>query len=279
MTVIQGPLVNDHVSVNPSTFLEAWIAGTQVFGLGPGAFKGGSLQFVISSTNPPDLNHRAPGQLWFKRGDGRLYIWDQSDLPSGVSDAGVQNVNWLSLSDRRDMWAEVREQVFPGSPLFLAGTPSGIGQNLFSITGASLTTFVDDVFHGRTIWTLSIFGGSVPQTGIKGNQTFGPVFVALESAASGARTRVSEWGWCDVLMASGETGTAGPLAWDATASNSQWFRLKQYTVPSLNANTPKWSYVGYVFDTSASDGNGAPWVRRAWKHPMGCWDPACGTLA
>jgi len=276
-SVVQGPLVNDHVSVSPSTFLEAWISGTQVYGIGAGALKGGTLQFVTSSTAEPDLNHRFPGQLWFKRGEGRLYIWDQVDYPSGPSDASANNVNWLSLSDRRDMWAQVREALPPGSPLFFAGTTSGVGLDLFIPTAESLSIGDTDIFFGRTLWTLSAFGGFNPATVVRSNQTAAPCFVLLESSSSGGKARVTEWGFCDVLMGSGETGIAGPLAWDATASNTMWFRLKNYTQPSLNGNTLKWNFTGYCFDSSATNGDSTHWRRRAWKWPMAAWDSIRGT--
>jgi hypothetical protein len=281
-TVVQGPLVNDHVSVNPSNFLEAWISGTQVYGLDEGAFKGGTLSFVISTTDEPDLNHRFPGMLWFKRGEGRLYIWDQADAPSGPSDATANNVNWLSLSDRRDMWAFTVEAVPPGTPLYFSyfTTPqSGTGADLFVPTAESLSAGDDDPFFGRTLWSLSAYAGPNGSTGIKSCMTDAVVFTALESTSSGGKARVCEWGFCDVLMASGDTGIAGPLAWDATASNTQWFRCLNYTTPSMNSRTAKWSYIGYIFTSSATNGDGVPWLRRAYKHPMACWAPTGGTLA
>jgi len=280
-TVVQGPLVNDHVSVNPSTFLEAWIAGTSVYGLGSGAFKGGTLNFVYSQTDPPDLNHRFPGMLWFKRGEGRLYIWDQADLPSGPSNASATNVNWLSLSDRRDMWANIVEALPAGSPVYFSPftTPqSGTGANLFCPTSQSLGVGADDPFFGRTIWTLSAYAGPNGSTGIKSCMTDAVMFALLETCDSNARARVCEWGFCDVLMASGETAIAGPLAWDATASNTQWFRCLNYTTPSMNSRTAKWAYIGYLFE-SAATAVSPPYLRRAYKHPMASWAPTGGTLA
>jgi hypothetical protein len=279
-TVVQGPLVNDHVAVNPSQFLENWIAGTSVYGLGAGAFKGGTLQFVISSTDPPDLNHRQPGTLWFKRGEGRLYIWDQSDLPSGVSDAGAQNVNWLSLSDRRDIWVQTVEALPAGTPLYFAYShpQSGTGADLFTETAHSLASADDDPFYGRTLWTMSAFAGPNGTTGLKSCMTDSVVFTLLDTSSSGAKARAVEFGFCDVLMASGDTGIAGPLAWDATASNTQWFRCLNYTTPSMNSRTAKWAYCGYIMSSSASN-PGAPWLRRAYTHPMACWSPTGGTLA
>ena len=53
LTINQGPLPNNFTPVDPSSFLEAWIAGTTVFGLGPGAFKGSQLQFVTSDSVAP----------------------------------------------------------------------------------------------------------------------------------------------------------------------------------------------------------------------------------
>lgn len=280
MIVVQGPLVNDHTSINPATFLEDWISGTSVYGLGQGAFKGGTLQFVVSSTDAPAENERNIGMLWFKRGEGRLYIWDQSDQPSGPSDASATNVNWISLSDRRDIWVQTVEALPPGTPLYFAyaNPQSGIGSDLFCPTAESLTVGDSDPFFGRTLWTMSAFAGPNGTTGIKSCMTDAVVFTLLDTSTSGGKARAVEWGFCDVLMASGDTGIAGPLAWDATAPNTQWFRCLNYTTPSMNSRTAKWTYCGYIMSSSASN-PGVPWLRRAYKHPMACWAPTGGTLA
>lgn len=279
-TVVQGPLVNDHVSINPSTFLENWISGTSVFGLGSGAFKGNTLQFVVSSTDPPPLNERNPGMLWFKRGEGRLYVWNQFNLPSGPSDTASDVVNWLALSDRRDIWVHTVEALTPGAPLYFAPLhpQSGTGADLFCPTEESLASEDMDPFYGRTLWTMSAYAGPNGTTGLKSCMTDAVIFTLLDTSSSGGRARAVEWGFCDVLMACGATGIAGPLAWDATASNTQWFRLLNYTTPSLNSITAKWTFCGYAFDSSATV-NATPWLRRVYKHPVACWAPTGGVLA
>ena len=273
LTVVQGALPNNHTSVDPSTFLETWISQTQVFGLGPGAFKGGTLQFVISSSDPPDLNTRHPGMLWFKRGEGRLYVWDYNDLPSGVSDASTSVVDWLSLSDRRDIWGRAVESMPKGTPFYWAAGATNV-THFFSATGASMAW---DPYFGRIMWTLSAFGGNIQSTGIKTGMCSAMNFVALDTTVSGTPVRFCELGFVQMWMASGTTGAGGPLNINFIASNTQFGRIMEYTLPTINSLVGKWAYCGHVIESTAT-APAAEFLRTVFKTPMTSWAPNGGIL-
>lgn len=274
LTVVQGPLPDNHTTVDPSAFLEAWIAGTTVFGLGAAAFKGGTLQFVYSNSSPPDLNTRHPGMLWFKRGDGRLYIWDYTDLPSGVSSGNTAVVNWLSISDRKDIWGKAVEIMPAGTPFYWAAGPTNT-THFFSATGASMAW---DPFFGRILWNLSAFGGPNGSTGIKTGIASAMNFVALDTTASGVVSRFCELGFVPMWFASGTTGAGGPLFINYIASNTQFGGILEYTMPTVNSLVGKWAYLGHVLESTATN-PGAPYLRTAFKQPVTCWAPNGGILA
>jgi hypothetical protein len=274
LTFNQGPLPNNFTPVDPSSFLEAWIAGTTVFGLGPGAFKGSQLQFVTSDSVAPDLNHRTPGMLWFKRGDGRLYIWDKYDLPSSDSNGSATVVDWLSISDRKDIWGRAVEAMPRGTPFYWAAGATNL-THFFSATGASMAW---DPFFGRILWSLSAFGlASTAPTGAKTGMCSAMNFVALDTTASGTPVRFCELGFVPMWMASGVTGVGGPLFINFVASNTQFGRVMEYTMPTVNSLVGKWGFTGHAVESTATNAGG-PYLRTVFKTAMTSWAPNGGIL-
>lgn len=273
LTIVQGPLPDNFTPVDPSYFLEAWIAGTTVFQLGPGAFKGGQLQFVVSASVAPDLNHRTPGMLWFKRGNGRLYIWDWYEQPSSISNGSAAVVDWLSISDRKDIWGRAVESMPLGTPFYWAAGATNV-THFFSATGESMAW---DPFFGRIMWTLSAFGGNIQSTGIKTGMCSPMNFVALDTTASGVPVRFCELGFVPMWMASGTTGAGGPLNINFIASNTQFGRVMEYTMPTINSLVGKWAYCGHAVESTATS-PGAPYLRTVFKTPMTSWAPNGGIL-
>jgi hypothetical protein len=274
MRVVQGVLPENGAAIDPSTFLEAWIASTQVFELGPEAFKG-SLQFILSQTDPPSMAQRQYSTLWFKRGEGRLYVWDYNDQPLGPTETGLNadRLNWLSISDRRDIWGQAVEAMPAGTPFYYAYSTnaSGFGYNLVTSTGVSLGWDGD---QSRILWNLSAMCGPNGTTGLHDAMAQGVMFVALETTVSGGRARFCEHGFCSVYMASGESNVAGPLRVDCQASQTQWFKLHPagYTIPSVNNTAVKWAYYGYA----QGAGVAGPGTRTAWKPLQASWHPTGG---
>lgn len=266
LSVVQGPLPQNGQTVDPSSFLSSWISNTYVYGLGAGAFKGGSLTFIYSQTDAPPLQDRMRGTLWYARGEGRLYLWDQNNSPSGVSSAAANVVNWLSLSDRKDIWVNSFDDCPPGTPLHF--TASGVslgGEHNFTHGAANIgegerTTRVQwavtklSKFGNGTIFALN---HELPEV----------IFIARDSAlsqASGYMIRACELGFTDFYMSCDATGSAGMLVLGAQASETQWAkRAVDYPLlgPSDNSEA---LMIGFCTDSSASNPRSL-WTRPGFK--------------
>lgn len=252
ITITQGPLPADGSLVDPSIFLAAWINGTTVVNLPGGAFVGGSLQFVVSSTDVPALAERTVGLLWFARGEGRLYKWDRPDLPSGLT---YSNADWIPLSDRRMLWGRAATDVALGAPVVFAA-PSAASNSDFVTTTAGT---VGEAPPCRPIWAFTtgsgVSGGLNPQA----NRVSEANFIAYETALSGTLFRAVELGFITALMGSGETGTAGVACIDDTRF---WgYVRRDPTAGSLCAFMP----IAECTDSSATN-PGTVWLRPVFKH-------------
>lgn len=281
MSVIatNGPLPNDYESVNPATFLEAWISGVYIYNIGTSELKGGSLQFVYSNTDPPPLADRFPGMLWFKRGEGRLYLYDYTDDPCGPSSANQFDINWLSMSDRRDIWAHTVDAAVPGSLYFMAGTPSGTNFHMVNPTGMTTASF--DPYLGRPLWTMGLYGIGSCGTSVGGNRCTGATFINLDTAISGGKCRMVEWGFCDIFVGCGASNMMGPIAYDALATDIRFSFPFNFTAYSGGGNkTVKWSYYGWFNnDPAGATGytSGATYTRPGLKWASSIWECTGGT--
>lgn len=270
LTVIQGPLPADGVGVSPDIDLEAWIAGTQVFGLNYASFKGGLLQFVYSSSDPPAEDARFPGMLWFKRGDGHLYIMDQNNLPSGESSGSVTVKNWISISDRKEIWLQAVEPIELGCPVQLAASDSNVTEQMPDGSGSE-SSFMDPFW--RVNWDVTKMqspneAGTPPGVNALNNRVTELWFIAAESADSGTVFRGVELGFCNVLMGSGASANAGEIGINEAASNTMWYQRKTYyeTAVALSGNTDGYLFNAFAVDSSATD-PGDTWLRPAFKIP------------
>jgi hypothetical protein len=119
LKITPGPLPKDGEAMGsvPGTLLEKFVEDTVITNFDLDNFKTRQGSFFVSSSEPPNL--KAPGMLWFARGDGRLYLW-HTQMPSAASLAtynqvGGSNVSlafarddfiaghWVALSDRREI--------------------------------------------------------------------------------------------------------------------------------------------------------------------------------
>jgi hypothetical protein len=277
LTINQGPLPNDGETVDPSVFLEAWIAGTTVFGLPAGAFTGGTLQFVISATDAPATNERRVGLLWFARGEGRLYTWDQPDITGrvpfppfpgdlssvpvpGSSYSGVRG--WISLSDRRDIWVRtVRHPCPVGAPLTFVANSVASNFNHHMLTGTDAT---DGQIRGpdrpeRPIWacyplTANSDGSCPPLAEI--------IFVARDSAGTNGILRAVEHGFCQVRCSSAMTGAGGWLRLAGGVANVGF--IDGFSVLGTAASEISGMVTGFFSDSSATVAT-TQWLRGAYK--------------
>jgi hypothetical protein len=198
--VTQGPLPNDGDTADPATFLESWISGTTIANLGVDAFKGGNVQWVYSQTDAPALADRFVGMLWFKRGDGRLYIWDNAESPSQLT---FSDANWMPVSERRELWVQTMNPVQKGQAMTMydPGTQATAYPCIMTIEDQSGVNTAE--FWQRPLWRVDPVWTSSSLVEF--------VVVAKESAASGALTRAVELGVVDMLCESGSTLAAGPM--------------------------------------------------------------------
>lgn len=267
LTITQGPLPDNGTRVDPSSFLEDWISQTLVFGLDAGSFKGGTLNFIASSTDPPSIAERNRGLMWFKRGEGRLFVYDD---PCSPSNAAADLTNFISISDRRDIWVKALdpESVIPGQNLQIAQS------------GVSLTEIKPSFAGGfpehppfRVHWAVTAFnsrGHTGNDNNTSNNRLTEMCFVALESAGSGTLFRAVEAGFCNVYMACGETGIAGPLLVNENESETQWY-IREEPHTQFGSTTGN-MYLAFATDSSATNPLTA-WTRPAFKFPL----PPIGT--
>lgn len=245
LQITQGTLPADGAEVDPATFLETWIGGVNVWNFPPGVFKGGTLQFVWCQSEAPRADERFAGLLWFKRGEGRLYMWDQPDLPSTLTFA---DAGWVALSDRKELWCYAREPIPYGAPVHL------------STYQECYVTSDDQYMTGecnpRPIWVVDRYGSTTASNYVQ------PLnWVAMESADSGTLFRVCDLGFCDILCPSGESGNHGTMVLDEKDIGA-WHRIDP-TAGSACRYMP----LAQTVDSSATD-PGAEWVRPVFKHQM-----------
>jgi len=189
MIINQGPLPSDGQTVDPATFLEAWIAGTEIYDLGAAQFSGGTLQFVYSQTEPPAAADRFNGMMWFARGEGRLYMWDQPDLPSALT---FSDQNWIALSDRKEIWCWATHEIPKGAPVSFVSTTNSEAVDLIT----NDTQVFGDMPFARPLWRVSTQSNGSGVT----NTISDIIWVAMETANSGSLFRACDIGICDVLM-------------------------------------------------------------------------------
>lgn len=253
MQVQQGPLPYDNSVVDPSTFLEAWIAGTTVWDFGPETFVGGTLQFVISQTEAPAASIRHQGMLWFKRGEGRLYMWDKPDLPSGLT---FSDTDWVAVSDRREMWVYVIGNAPKGAPLTFRDQPATATQT--ETAGFITATSQQGPFDNpvRPIWVMDTASNGSGAT----NKFTEVIFIAMDTATSGTLIRAVELGFCDGLFISGATGAAGAVVIDDNVPG--WFGRIDPTCGSACRYMPI-AECGQSYADPVTEG-----TRRIFKHMM-----------
>jgi hypothetical protein len=212
MIITQGPLPADGTRIDPSVELEAWISGSEIFDLGVDAFKGGTLQFIYSTTDAPATDVRHVGMLWFKRGEGRLYIWDQPD-PLGVI---TTTKDWICLSDRREIWVRnCGVNVAPkGTPLTYLQTTTDAPLFYQAVVDPN-----DPDCGYRLVWPTWPYNGDSSNTLPHCAEW---VMIASESADSGVVLRAVEQGFCWARMEASDSGAAGFLRVNQTPTDPAW---------------------------------------------------------
>lgn len=278
LTVVQGTLPADGQQVSPSTDLEAWINGTKVYGLDFATFAGSTLQVVYAQSEAPPVALRTRGMLWFKRGEGRLYILDQNDLPSGASSADERVINWLSISDRKDIWMKAVEPIQIGDPVQMAFSQSNFEEHQSTIPGDP--GYFDPPW--RIQWSATkmqspygVAPFSDPDPDSVANRATYLWFIALDSAESGAMFRAIELGFCQAYMGSGASNLYGEIGINESESNTMWYQRIDYKdalAGGASLNTGGYIYNAFLVESNATN-YGGPWLANIFKiphAPFGC---------
>lgn len=113
LNISPGPIPKDGVGVTPDVDLPAAVNGTEVNNFDQTHFVNTWSPFLFSQTDAPASNIRRPGTMWYKRGEGRLYIWN-TQLPivsSAVIDGflveGEPGYGWQCVSDRKEIYCRM----------------------------------------------------------------------------------------------------------------------------------------------------------------------------
>lgn len=203
MKVTQTTTFSDGQVVDPSVDLEAWVSGIHVSDLPVGAFRGSTLQFVVSASDAPATDERHDGMLWFKRGEGRLYRWDG---PGIGSDYYTAVRDWICLSDRRELWVLPTATALKGcgmSPTYDTH-PTHIGDDMILTNSNETLSWGEMAF--RPIWGMWPWAGECCATL---PYACGFFMIARDTGTTEAPFIAIEHGFCDVYMESGHTSAGG----------------------------------------------------------------------
>lgn len=172
------PKDGEGLGPNPGTVLEAFVENTVIENIDAENFVERAGSFYVSGTDPPGT--RAPGMLWFARGDGRLYMW-HTQMPSAASTATVNLVggspaslswarnnleagHWMPLSDRKMLAAEAYDESLNAYNLPYSTLRLGAGRVSSSATAQgddTVRTPIAGAYQLPYSGSTSAWGGSV----------------------------------------------------------------------------------------------------------------------
>ncbi len=149
--------------------LKGFVNQTEILNLGIENFTGNSTPFVVSASEPPSF--RTPGQMWFNRTDGRMYVWYDrgvsaaSEAQAGFSRNDISPEHWICVSDRKQIYAIMLQR----ETYHLTAGNQPVRMEAGSIEEQSLYS---TLYDGDTVveWTLSdaIAAAAVAPLGIQG---------------------------------------------------------------------------------------------------------------
>jgi hypothetical protein len=276
LTINHGPLPSDGTSVNPATFLEAWINATVILDLSAENFDTGEggISFVVSQTDAPASSVRTPGMFWFERGAGRMWIWDALDAPSELTFASDFNRyrgghEWIGISRGKENWCIATKDIPKGAVCYMAHTDP----NILTTYSASIVVFAepDDEqrrWHSPHPARFYWFVDDKPAAESGTSFVSEIAFIALETANSGAIFRTQEFGWCELLAHSGTTGSAAyAYVTDSGVSESSFLFPGAWITQSTN---PGRMFFATFTDSSATSPTDV-WLRSGFKQHFPPW--------
>ncbi len=122
--VAPGPLPDDGSRINVDRELDTFINNTTVRNIGANEFQGSeAVNFVASQTDAPATSIRTAGMLWFKRGEGVMYMWDAQQASESLAE-------WVAVSNRREVVVRIQSgPTLDGSVVWM---DQGYGQGQFT---------------------------------------------------------------------------------------------------------------------------------------------------
>lgn len=251
----------DGPGFRPERDLRRFVENVDISGFGASNFES-NLSFVTAQTEEPSGATR--GSLWFKRGDGRLYIYDMDFYgPHSYDSAYTGTGLWVALSDRK----EVLVRLYTSDNATLTITP--YWPSVFSAFASASTNVTTQTYR------------HVPQTqrrGSFGDRLFKmPVWrdiadrtsaVTLSGPTEYRYEVVVDVGYGVMIAAPGTTGPA-PLA----TSDAQYTGPYNPSAPYEGNEFFQWYMVESTY--SAMWSNSSPafyktfcWAeRRRWEFP------------
>lgn len=276
LNITQGPLPADGQSVDPATFLEAWISNTVITNLDASNFDTGEfgLSFVISQTDAPASSVRNNGMFWYERGAGRLWVWDVLDAPSSHTvasdfDRYHGGNDWICLSNGREHWLLASKTIPKGAVCYIARDTDNVittysGSTwIFASPGESARAGHAPL-PARMYWLVTdqanTNSGTADITEI--------CWIAKETGASGTLFRGQEFGWVEMLAHSGTTGSAAyAYVTDSGVSESSFLHPGAWITQSTN---PGRMFVCTFTDSSATSPTDV-WLRSGFKQHFPPW--------
>lgn len=224
-----GPLPDDGEYVDSSAFIEAFVNGTTVGDLPSSAFNV-DFSFVASQTDQPATKR---GLLWFQRGAGRLWFFDDPDSGNSRYTAVVP----VSIAPTREI-------------LVQGAGPTRMGGMMGSRreTSTQLAQYYRDGTNKQTRIL------QVDDAETHYSRQSAARFLAQNSAPSGYPCRAVEWGYCTALMASGVSNTPGSYLktrGNDAANPADWACHSRFT-----AYSGETGYHGYGFCLSSGGSTG-----------------------
>lgn len=185
LTFNMGPLPRNGDRADASTFLEEWVNNTDVAGIGADSLSS-DVALVTSQTDAPSGALRKRGQLWFQRGLGRLWIFDDPDRDNTTYSSNQEQ--FVRIAPDREILMEVDQSISAGQVVWMRRPAS------------AMTAFYKDSKGRQTGQFFS--HGNLNGSGASGRAGI-YTYVAQEAIVTGRTGRCTEWGFCGGLIASG----------------------------------------------------------------------------
>lgn len=254
--VTPGPIPADGSIFDPRGMIPDLVNNTDITGIDAGSFDTSEFTFISSQTDP--ITDPSRGFMWFKRGEGQLYIYESPQRETSDGVTGYTSIA-IGVGPRVEMLMLLGNRVAKDILIYPAGAE---GYYIDKWEGASRPYRVTP-----TAW---YFNGS---TGTSNSQGFMSCFITRDTGesralGSGGMIPAVIRGFADVHVHSGVTCTPAQRAVVSQRNDPgvteefYWIRSSDHhSADSLCRN------LGFIVGTAATEGQG---LVRIYK--VGCPD-------